>query len=163
MISMGLRSDYLQDLTEVYVKNFRNVLPCDYFKNVNVKPNESYICNLSDSKSRGSHFVAIRIKNDEVIYFDSYGLHCSNEDILEKISQIGFAQITYCTKCIQSLFSKFCGFFCLAFLLHTENHSVEDFFNLFDMNNLENKNQLYTYIFTIKKQFRELIHTDFKS
>ena len=142
MISMGLRSDYLQDLTEVYVKNFRNVLPCDYFKNVNVKPNESYICNLSDSKSRGSHFVAIRIKNDEVIYFDSYGLHCSNEDILEKISQIGFAQITYCTKCIQSLFSKFCGFFCLAFLLHTENHSVEDFFNLFDMNNLENNDNI---------------------
>ena len=139
---MGLRSDYLQDLTEAHVKNFKNVLPCDYFKNAKLKSNESYICNLSDSNSKGSHYVAIRIRKDEVIYFDSYGLHCWNKDILEKISQIGFAQITYCTKCVQSLFSNFCGFFCLAFLLYTEKHSVEDFFNLFDMNNLEKNDNI---------------------
>ena len=134
---MGLRSDYLQDLSENYVKNFKNVLPCDLFKQSVVGCGESYICNLSNSKSKGSHFVALQIKKNGVIFFDSYGLQCTNKDILQKLNDIGFNEITYCTKCVQSLFSEFCGFFCLAFLIFTENKSVESFLDLFDENDLE--------------------------
>ena len=134
---MGLRSDYLQALSENHVKNFKNVLPCDFFKQAVVDCDESYICNLSDSKSKGSHFVAIQIKRNEVIFFDSFGLPCTNKDILQKLSDVGFDEITYCTKCVQSLFSEFCGFFCLAFLMFTKNKSVERFLDLFDENDLE--------------------------
>ena len=86
---MGLRSDYLQALSENHVKNFKNVLPSDFFKQAAVDCDESYICNLSDSKSKGSHFVAIQIKRNEVIFFDSFGLPCTNKDILQKLSDIG--------------------------------------------------------------------------
>ena len=134
---MGLRSDYLQVLSENHVKNFKSVLPCDFFKQTVVDCDEKYICNLSNSKSKGSHFVAIQIKKDEIIFFDSYGLPCTNKDILQKLSDIGFNEITYCTKCVQSLFSEFCGFFCLAFLMFTENKSVECFLDLFHENDLE--------------------------
>ena len=139
---MGLRSDYLQALSQNHVKNFKNVLPCDFFKQAVVNRDESYICNLSNSNFKGSHFVAIQIKKNEVIFFDSYGLQCTNKDILQKLSDIGFNEITYCSKCVQSLFSEFCGFFCLAFLMFTENKSVDSFLDLFDENDLEKNDNI---------------------
>ena len=139
---MGLRSDYLQALAGRIVKDFQFVLPCDFFKRMDIKSNECYICNLSDSKSKGSHFVAIRFKHGQVLYFDSFGRPCKNRDILEKLEAMGFSEITYCQKSVQYILSEMCGFFCLAFLLYTEKHSAENFLDNFDDNDLKRNDEI---------------------
>ena len=149
---MGLRSDYLQRLASLLAKDFQFVLPCDFFKRMDIKKNECYICNLSDSESKGTHFVAIRVKHDKVLYFDSFGRPCNNKDILEKLKLMGFSEITYCMKNVQYILSEMCGFFCLSFLLYTENHSAESFLDLFNETDLKRNDDICVNI--IKEHIR---------
>ena len=138
----GLRSDYLQQIAQGTIQDFKAVLPCDYFRKRRIQKNESYICNLSNSKSKGSHFVAIRFKDGKVTYYDSYGLKCTNVDILFKLRSLGIEEISYSTKCVQSLSSEFCGFFCISMLLFTEQKSLQEYLNMFDVHNLQNNDNI---------------------
>ena len=138
----GLRSDYLQKIGEDNIKDFKEVLPCDFFREKEIGPNESYICNLSNSKSKGSHFVAIRFKEGKAMYFDSFGVKCMNLDILYKFKSLGIEEIVYSTKCLQSFSSQFCGFFCISMLLYTETNSLEDYLRIFDKNDLHKNDRI---------------------
>ena len=44
----------------------------------------AYIVSLDQSKNIGTHWVVIFIKNNEVIYFDSFGVEYNPKEILKK-------------------------------------------------------------------------------
>ena len=78
----------------------------------------AYVWNTDTHTGRGQHWVAVYIDEDGVgYYFDPYGLYPRYR------SFINFLR-TQCTRwiyndvCIQPLFSKACGPFCVYFLLH---------------------------------------------
>ena len=151
---MGLRNDYLQDLCDICLKSFESVLPCDYFYNFPVKSKQKFIVNLSPSNVKSGHFVIICFDDNDVLYFDPYGLKCSNEFILKKIISLGTCEIIYSTKRIQQISSMYCGLICLACLIYIENKSIEEFLNLFDENLHKNENICLNII---KDQLRDEI------
>ena len=47
--------------------------------------NGAYVINLDHSKNTGTHWIAIFLKNNEVIYFDSFGVEYIPKEIMNKI------------------------------------------------------------------------------
>ena len=83
----GLRSDYLDNLTTLALRNkkcWKGVYSCDNFKKCALQNNQAYICNLSTSTaiSGGTHYVAVILKNNNIYYFDSYGNKCYDRNVL---------------------------------------------------------------------------------
>ena len=66
----GLRSDYLEDLAKLSLSSFRNVVACDML--TNLKEGDRFICNLDKSSEKGSHYIAISVKQEGSIYFDGW-------------------------------------------------------------------------------------------
>ena len=49
-------------------------IPRDKIPNKIVKNNEFFVVNLDDSSGKGTHWVAISNFNDNLLYFDSFGV-----------------------------------------------------------------------------------------
>ena len=111
----GLRSDYLKNLVSLCIPDFNDVVPCD--KLLDLKEGDKYICNLDPSNEKGSHYVAISIKENYCLYFDSFGFPCMNEYIQKALLNNDIMIVYYSKKRIQDGLSLFCGYFCLAFLI----------------------------------------------
>lgn len=93
--------------------------------------NGGYVVNLGDSKTGGSHWVALYCENKNVCYYDSFGAiypniiksFCKNKTIL------------YNVRVIQDLKDNHCGYYCLAFLHYFSTNSNEDFKLSDELNN----------------------------
>ena len=137
----GLRSDYLEKLAKICL----NVVACDELKVLNY--GDKYICNLDRSYEEGSHYIAISIKEENSIYFDSYGNPCLNEYIKNALVENHITEMYYSAKQIQNSISLFCGYFCLAFLICDErNIKLEDFLSLFKENDVRSNEKLASEI-----------------
>jgi hypothetical protein len=145
--STGIRSDQLTKFCSKILKNnFLGVFPCDFYPlKFHMINKTSVIFNLSTSKEKGSHFVAIYKNNKKILYFDSFGKKKSNKHIklFFKSSQ---CQISYNLTCIQDIKSYFCGIYCLAFLIfcQKENGTLKSFINMFNKKNLSLNDTIVT-------------------
>lgn len=143
--SIGIRSDYLESLCKKILHKFDNVLPCDYFEkqNIDVAKEYYYILNLDQSSKPGSHFIALAIKNKKVLFFDSFGRKCDNKFIVNKLKSLGLTNLIYSKVCVQCPFnSKFCSFYCVAFLISIQEKSFESFLSLFHQNDLTKNDRI---------------------
>ena len=132
----GLRSDYLENLAQVCLDKFNNVVACDNLPIL--KSGDRFICNLDTSHEKGSHYIAISIKNGRSIYFDSYGFPCLNKHIKNTFLSSNITKIYYSKKPIQTSVSLFCGYFCLAFLICDEQGvTLEQFVSMFIENDVK--------------------------
>ena len=136
---IGLRSDYLNELSSYCLSNFQGVYPCDF---LNLQKNGSYISNLSASSKPGSHYVSICVKDDYINYFDPFGIKCS--DIYIKLA---FAKtnkpIYYVNQCIQDILSTHCGYHCLAYLISDFlSIPTAKFLSLYDKYKLLNNDEI---------------------
>lgn len=133
---IGLRSDYLSELSKYCLTDFVEVIPYDYFKNYKLKPKNQFILNLSHSSSGGSHYIAIVIQKDCSTYFDSFGMSCENLEITKHLKKRKKPIINSNIQ-IQDFSSIFCGYFCLAYLIYDQNqYELEKFISMFDEKNL---------------------------
>ena len=136
----GLSSKYINNLMKICIldcKNFSGVMSCDVFlemiKNGKIKlsPGQEIILNLSSSNHPGSHWVAIFvINNGDVEFFDSFGLSCFDDKILEALHLQNLNIINF-EKTLQHQDSNFCGFYCVAYLLCREVGISRDTFTSF--------------------------------
>ena len=87
----------------------------------------SIIINLSKQNEIGTHFIAVYVLENKIIYFDSFGNQLDNSSLkgyLKKYKKsIIFSNIQ-----LQNLQSSHCGFFCIAFILCIENNITLDNF-----------------------------------
>lgn len=86
----------------------RNELPSSgpYF-------NESAIVNLDESKGSGTHWVAYRKRDREVVYFNSFG---NLQPPFELMSYLNVDTVKYNSNRFQDFNSYNCGHLCLQFL-----------------------------------------------
>ena len=80
----------------------------------------SLIVNLSNEGETGTHFIAIFITENKILYFDSLGSLQINPNIKHYLETYK-KPISYDQKQIQHLLSSHCGFFCIAFIICVEN------------------------------------------
>ena len=121
------------------LKNYQGTFSCNQIKNLKINlTNNTYIVNLSKSTEKGSHLIAIQVNNkDKIIrYFDSFGLPCTNQDILLFLSRVN-KKYFYNNKQIQHFKSEYCGMYCLAFVMYHDNSSnFNKFLKMFQSDNL---------------------------
>ena len=78
-----------------------------------LKNNQSTIVNLDDSLGKGSHWISYKKINDELFYFDSYGVAYIPDIIKNQYPKHIFICNIYR---IQSMDSNQCGRFCILFV-----------------------------------------------
>ena len=75
--------------------------------------NGAYVINLGEHVDVATHWIALYAKNNEVIYFDSFGI----EHVPKKNKRfIGHKDIKTNIFRIQANNSKMCGYFCIGFI-----------------------------------------------
>jgi hypothetical protein len=73
------------------------------------------IMNMSTSDHNGTHWTAIAINDDMLLYSDSFGIICPKE-VIQFAEQRGLKKIIYTTVQIQHEYSESCGEHSLVFL-----------------------------------------------
>ena len=112
--------------TDRYTKSlFQGVFPSDRLPSRIKQYPAGLIANVDRSKKLGSHWIAIYIDKDgQGTFFDSYGnkpefYEQTFKEFLEKNS-ITYSFNNTCLQCLQSLYSREYGQYCLYFLLFKE-------------------------------------------
>ena len=109
---------------------------------------EAYIINLDEYCDIGTHWVALYIQNNDVTYFDSFGV----EHIPKEIKTfIGNKNIKTNIFRIQAYDSIMCGYFCIGFIdFMLAGKTLIEFTNLFSPNNFKrNDDIILKYFITI--------------
>ena len=91
--------------------------------------NGAYVINLDEYADVCTHWIALYVKNNEVIYFDGFGV----EHVPKEIKKfIGNKDIKTNTFRIQAYNSIMCDYFCIGFIdFMFANKTLIDFTSLF--------------------------------
>ena len=94
-----------------------------------------YVINLDEYENTGTHWIALFVKTNEVIYFDSVGI----EHIPKEFNKfIGNKEIKANIIIIQAYDSIMCGYFCIEFINYIlKGKTLLDYTNLFSPNDLK--------------------------
>ena len=119
---------------------------------VNLKPKDIYIINCCSSKkikSRGHHWLAVHIKNKNIVeIFDSSGLHPNQ---LKNLKLPSCKKIFFNSRRLQNYRSETCGLYCLFFAkLRSNGIKNWNFVGRYFSKNLE-KNDKYICEWAKKK------------
>ena len=138
------------EITEYFkdVKRFNGVYSRNNLRNLK---KGAYIINLDHSENTRTHWAVIFVKEDEVIYFDSFGVEYIPKEIMERIehSSLRNKSIKTSISRIQSYDSIMCGYFCILFIEYMlNNKTLTGFTTLFSPWNFEKNDQI------IKRYFK---------
>ena len=98
-----------------------------------IENNKSLIFNLQNSNEKGSHWIALSRKNNDIFIFDSFGIGYIPKNIYDKYKNFNIITNIYR---IQHINSNLCGLFSILFGLYkvkSKNKLIE-FLNLFNIN-----------------------------
>ena len=87
----------------------------------------SIIINLSKQNEIGTHFIAVYVLENKILYFDSFGNQLNNSSLKRYLKKYK-KSIIFSNIQLQNLLSSHCGFFCIAFILCIENNITLDNF-----------------------------------
>ena len=95
----------------------------------------AYVTNLDEYENTGKRWIALFVKNNETIYFDSFGIeHIPNE--VNKF--IGNKNIKSNIFRLQAYDSMMCGYYCIEFINYMlKSKTLLDYTNLFSPNDLK--------------------------
>jgi hypothetical protein len=113
----GLRLFEIVDkCKEMQIKNFKGVFSRDKLNENKKTNNECLVLNIDDDKNPGTHWVALFIKNDVSMYFDSFGF-----DPPEEIKEYCKEKLYSNTFKIQLPDEEICGHYCIFMLYRLSN------------------------------------------
>ena len=109
---------------------------------------EAYIINLDEYSDIGTHWVALYVQNNDVTYFDSFGVEHIPKEIRTFISNKNIKTNIFR---IQAYDSIMCGYFCIGFIdFMLAGKTLIEFTNLFSPNNFKrNDDIILKYFITI--------------
>ena len=73
----------------------------------------SYVINIDDKQSKGTHWVLLFIDRNTGVHFDAFGTEFIPQEVLNKIKD---KSITHDIFRMKSADSIICGFYCIAFI-----------------------------------------------
>ena len=100
----------------------------------------AYVINLDEYSDIGTHWIALYVKNNDITYFDSFGV----EHIPKEIKKfIGNNNIIANIFRIQAYDSILCGYFCIGFINFIfKGKSLTDCTNVFSPNNFKKNDDI---------------------
>ena len=101
---------------------------------------EAYVINLDEYSDIRTHWIAMYVQNNEVTYFDSFGVEHIPEEIKTFISNKNIKTNIFR---IQAYDSIICGYFCIGFIdFMLAGKTLTDFTNLFSPNNFKKNDDI---------------------
>ena len=89
----------------------------------------AFVINVDEYSDIGTHWIAWYIKNNDITYFDCFGVEHIPKEI---IKFIGYKHVIANIFRIQAYDSKMCGYFCIAFIdFMFKGKTLTEFTNLF--------------------------------
>ena len=143
------------EISEYYSNEpkFSGVYSRDNLPKINKKG--AYVINLDEYENTGTHWIALFIKTNEVIYFDSFGIEHIPKEINKFIrsEELGSAvgnnkKIKANIFRIQAYDSIMCGYFCIEFINYMlKGKTLLDYTNLFSPNDFKKNDRVIKRIF----------------
>ena len=105
----------------------------------------AYVINLDEYENTGTHWIALFVKTNEVIYFDSFGI----EHIPKEIEHaIGNKEIKASIFRLQAYDSIMCGYYCIEFINYMlKGKTLLNYTYLFSPNDFNKNDQFIKRIF----------------
>ena len=105
----------------------------------------AYVINLDEYENTGTHWIALFVKTNEVIYFHSFGI----EHIPKEIEHaIGNKEIKASIFRLQAYDSIMCGYYCIECINYMlKGKTLLDYTNLFSPNDFKKNDQIINRIF----------------
>ena len=117
----------------------------------------AYVINLDRSKNTGTHWTVIFLKNNEVIYFASFGAEYIPKEIMDKIGNKNIKSNIFRIQDNNSM----CGYFCILFIEYMlNNKTLTDYPNLFSPYDFKKNDEIIKRYF---KQKMEIINLEDQS
>ena len=102
---------------------------------------EAYVINLDEYSDTGSPWIALYVLNNNVTYFNGFGVEQITKEIKKSIDRSTIKTIIYRTKSYDSVV---CGYFSMGFIDFMYNgKSLTGFTNLFSPNNFKKKMMIF--------------------
>ena len=109
------------------------------------------VINLDEFKSIGTHWIALYVNGNIVLYFDSFGVEHISKEIKKFIGNKNIVTNIYKTQAYNSII---CRNFCIGFTdFMLKGKSLLDYSNLFSLKECENNN-IIILKFSITKRLR---------
>ena len=100
----------------------------------------AYIINLDNNSDIGTHWIALYIQNNNVIYFNFFGVEHIPREIKKIVGNENIKTNIFRT---QSSNSIMCGYFCIGFIdFMLSEKTLTEFTNLFPPNNFERNDDI---------------------
>ena len=115
----------------------------------------AYVINLDEYKNTGTHWIALFVKINEVIYFDSFGIEHIPKEINKFIGNEQSSSVKTRNKKIkanifriQAYDSVMCGYFFIEFINYMlKGKTLLDYTNFFSPNGFKKNDQIIKIIF----------------
>ena len=100
----------------------------------------AYVINLDEYSDIGTHWVALWVNNNNVTYFDSFGVEHIPKEIIKFIKNKNIKTNIFR---IQAYHSIMCGYFCIGFFdFMLKGKSLTDYTNLFSPNDFKKNDDI---------------------
>ena len=95
----------------------------------------AYVVNLDEYSDIGTHWIALYLKNNNITYFDSFGVEYIPKEITKFIN---IKNIKTNIFRIQAYYSIMCGYFCIGFInFMFKRKTLTEYTNLFSPNDFK--------------------------
>ena len=100
----------------------------------------AYVINLDEYSDIGTHWIALYVKNNDITYFDSFGVEHIPKEIKKFIDSKNVISNIFR---IQAYDSILCGYFCIGFInFMFTGKSLTDYTNIFSPNNFKKNDDI---------------------
>ena len=107
--------------------------------------NGAYVINLDEYADIGTHWVALYVCNNEVIYFDSFGIEHIPKEVIKFIRNKNIKANIFR---LQAYDSIMCGYFCIKFINYMfKVKTLVDFTSLFSPNDFKKNDKIIKRLF----------------
>ena len=105
----------------------------------------AYVINLDEYSDIGTHWVALWVNNNNVTYFDSFGVEHIPKEIIKFIENRNIKTNIFR---IQAYDSIMCGYFCIGFIdFMFKGKTLTEYTNLFSPNDFTKKDDIIMSFF----------------
>ena len=123
--------------------------------NLPIIMDREYVINLDEYKLIGSHWVALYVNNNNVTYFDSFGVESIPKEVKKFIGNKNMITNIYR---IQAYDSIMCGYFWIGYIdFMLKSKCLLDYTNLFSPNEYEKNDKVILKHFQSLKRWKKSI------
>ena len=110
---------------------------------------EAYVINLDEYSHIGAHWIALYVKNNDITYFDSFGVEYIPKEIKAFIKNRNIKTNIFRTQTYDSIM---CGYFCIRFInFMLKGKSLTEYTNLFLPNDFKRTDDIILRYFMSNK------------